>query len=442
MQTGGIFISSSFKQHRMDYKNHWSKSYSHFITVSQDRNSLFYSGTGSPFSVGSAIAAKPLPTDRRVAYFEVDIEQTGAGCAVVVGLCDRSHCSSKDVGSEPWYVFSVPCCRSHSSFGYSGASGHVHSSGVRANATYASFCHGDTVGCGVDYSDSTVFFTRNGSLIGRFEKLPHGPIPMYPAVSMSSRGDGVKANFAGPFRFDPRMISSAAISREQDDIRDIVVPCITDVVRGILVNYLYTKGYPRTLEKFMSRFDLESPGSTCLFRSRVATLIRAGQIEEALRGIDSVYPAYSMTSQSPALVLLLTQQVYELLSSGDDIGALRFLKQNLARFRFLENCEIYDKVTDVCTLFCSEGPVSVDLATRRKEVASAMNRELLKLAGEDAESQLEERIRGVVACRVVARDENGKRGQLPFPRMAYTRPTELGRLEPRTSDKSTETDSL
>ena len=85
------------------------------------------------------------------------------------------------------------------------------------------FGHGDTVGCGVNFRDGVVFFTKNGHWVGcskwQFRRSfsdPHAkreitglPVrsmhkhKLFPAVSFKRQGDGVVANFGQtPFKYN------------------------------------------------------------------------------------------------------------------------------------------------------------------------------------------------------------------------------------------------
>lgn len=294
----------------------------------------------------------------------------------------------------------------------------------------------------MDYSEQSVFFTRNGRLIGRFGKLPDAPVAMYPAVSMSGKDEEVLANFSGPFRFSPAIVVSEAIVTEQAAIDCTHVDLSKDIIHEIIANYLSTQGYSETLRKLESRTYVSSPSISCEFRSKIRRLIEAGQILDAISELDNIHPDFTSTSESAAVAMLLSQQVTELLSNGDENAAIIFLKHSLSRFRNVEDPEVFRIVTDACMAVCSGSSDCGDIQSRRNQAARLITKQLLLLYNENHVSRLELFIKQAVACRKVSRDEHGRRGVIPYPELAYMRPRELARLAPNCHTKGVETDSF
>ena len=55
------------------------------------------------------------------------------------------------------------------SWGYHGDNGHVYEEGDRELvASLPRYGAGDVVGCGVDFSSNTAFFTKNGARLGKY----------------------------------------------------------------------------------------------------------------------------------------------------------------------------------------------------------------------------------------------------------------------------------
>lgn len=148
-------------------------------------------------------------TPRLVSYFEVSIladaaaNETTATTApppptdecVAVGLAGcRFYCTTRMPGWD------------RHSYGYHGDDGgFFHGSGSMRRQYGPKFGRGDIVGCGVDYSNNTIFFTLNGKSLGTaidhvFEEAAEH-VALYPVVGLDS-SSLVRCNFCGPFEFD------------------------------------------------------------------------------------------------------------------------------------------------------------------------------------------------------------------------------------------------
>ncbi|GAB5356788.1 hypothetical protein AAMO2058_000319000 [Amorphochlora amoebiformis] len=132
-----------------------------------------------------------------IAYFEVQIEQNfddedmnKDGSCIAIGLARRSFLLT---GKQPgWDSFS---------YGYHGDDGNIfHGSGMGEEFGSA-FGPGDVVGCGIDYTNRSIFFTKNGAFLGvAFEDVLPGHY--YPVVGVDTRCP-FRVNFGinRPFEF-------------------------------------------------------------------------------------------------------------------------------------------------------------------------------------------------------------------------------------------------
>ena len=86
------------------------------------------------------------------------------------------------------------------SYGYHGDDGNkYHQSGI-GTAFGPSFSCGDTIGCGIDYINQSIFYTKNGDFIGT--AFTHVSGALYPVVGVDS-SDIISVNFGlSPFLFD------------------------------------------------------------------------------------------------------------------------------------------------------------------------------------------------------------------------------------------------
>jgi hypothetical protein len=92
------------------------------------------------------------------------------------------------------------------SFGYHGDDGGIfHSSGAMEKRFGPSFGSGDTIGCGIDFAEQSIFFTLNGNFLGYGWKgidMDYLQNDLYPVVGIDTRCP-IECNFgAKPFQFD------------------------------------------------------------------------------------------------------------------------------------------------------------------------------------------------------------------------------------------------
>ncbi|XP_004347387.1 mitogen-activated protein kinase kinase kinase 1 [Capsaspora owczarzaki ATCC 30864] len=196
-------------------------------------------GSRNPsFGLSGSSSPHPLPTPSRFAYFEVTILDSarGVSCSapISIGLALPDHPLDSLPGTTPY------------SFSFNAADGNLmfnapfsrppSPTSLRTGATFDAFAlpsetdnpsdpmptneqhlavdkffgptcsQGDIVGCGIDRQDSSIFFTRNGKLLGKafsqvdFELLSH----LRAAVGFHSLQSKIRINFGSRgLLFDP-----------------------------------------------------------------------------------------------------------------------------------------------------------------------------------------------------------------------------------------------
>ena len=128
-------------------------------------------------------------------YFEVEIMEGGDDCGIGVGFGCR-HAGSDFTESE------MPGHNS-SSYGYHGDDGNLWFDSNTVNDTWETWYEGDVIGCGINFENQSIFYTRNGSFIGTaFENVSHKQLsPMIGLVRDAVHR--VKINFGGtPFLYE------------------------------------------------------------------------------------------------------------------------------------------------------------------------------------------------------------------------------------------------
>jgi hypothetical protein len=132
-------------------------------------------GKGGDADAAAVRADNPIPRGCGVYYFEAEVICQGKHGYIAIGLCTRSVRLDRLTGWEP------------GSFAWHLDDGFVFKSqGQGTNLGWPKSGTGDTIGCGVDV-DGTVFFTKNGSLVGKAFKIQSvDDDELYPAIGLRS----------------------------------------------------------------------------------------------------------------------------------------------------------------------------------------------------------------------------------------------------------------
>lgn len=83
-------------------------------------------------------------------------------------------------------------CEKHS-YGYHGQNGQLFQHG-HGNQFGPTFTSPDIIGCGVNFSNNTAFFTKNGVSLGVFQGIDTSEL-LYPCIGLSTSGEKITANF-------------------------------------------------------------------------------------------------------------------------------------------------------------------------------------------------------------------------------------------------------
>ncbi|KAJ8114293.1 hypothetical protein ONZ43_g4937 [Nemania bipapillata] len=148
-----------------------------------------------------------MPTNIPLYYFEVTIEKlvprdgNTKPLELGVGFCEEHAALDRMVGLY------------YRSWGYHSDDGALYSkNGQRqSNPSYVvGYAEGDTIGCGIDFSDRTAFFTKNGVFLGVGKAFDNIRGKLYPAVSFGrnlAMDSCILANFGGnpamKFKYSP-----------------------------------------------------------------------------------------------------------------------------------------------------------------------------------------------------------------------------------------------
>ncbi|RIB27475.1 concanavalin A-like lectin/glucanase domain-containing protein [Gigaspora rosea] len=164
---------------------HWNSvdCWPYISVMDEDNLKLKYNGPGRVLSDEASIRTnKPIPPEVGLFYFEITILSSEKNGCIGVGYCK----SDVDLNILPGWI--------SDSIGYHGDDGRLFCG--RGNGKMFGPCYaaGDTIGCGINFFNMEIFFTKNGiNIVGE----------MYPMCGMAINGECIVTNFGTkPFMFD------------------------------------------------------------------------------------------------------------------------------------------------------------------------------------------------------------------------------------------------
>ncbi|KAF0361847.1 SPRY-domain-containing protein [Gigaspora margarita] len=162
-----------------------------YVSVLEDGVSLEYIGPGRNWIDASSIRTDfPVLPEVGLYYFEIKVIDKGERGCIGIGLTKGHIPLDRMPGWE------------QESIGYHGDDGLLYLQSGRGDKYGPLYTTGDTVGCGINYYDKSIFFTKNGVNLGVASKaIFEGE--MYPIGGMISPNERIEANFGEkPFKYD------------------------------------------------------------------------------------------------------------------------------------------------------------------------------------------------------------------------------------------------
>ncbi|KAI0073805.1 SPRY-domain-containing protein [Panus rudis PR-1116 ss-1] len=173
----------------------WSEQDRHpSLNLSSDGRELTF---GGPSCVGekdsaAARANQPIPAACGIYYYEVEILHKGSKGHISIGFAAGDVRLSR-----------LPGWEKHS-WGYHADDGWAFSGqGQKEGQTYGPvFDTGDIIGCGIDFTQHRLFYTKNGTFLGMvFDNVGKG-LSLFPSVGLRHSGESIRVNFGqAPFKY-------------------------------------------------------------------------------------------------------------------------------------------------------------------------------------------------------------------------------------------------
>ncbi|KAF9171622.1 hypothetical protein BGX20_007263 [Mortierella sp. AD010] len=281
--------------------------------LSEDDLQVHYTGKSRgeihDTDASSIRANRHIPPQCGVYYYEVLIKSKGQQGYIGIGVCNATVALDRLPGWEP------------QSWGYHGDDGNSFEGCGNGRPFGPVFTTGDTIGCGVNFRDMSLFFTKNGVHLGVAFRNLKGTL--YPTVGMRTAGEIIEANFGQrEFVFDidnyvknekveawqllERSIQAAIVEKKQ-------LGNISQNLSQLVLSYMIHHGYSESAKQLASDLALQSSqsqGSTgtvsaqaqidstnCLpmiadseKRKVIQNMILAGEIDEAMELLEKHYP--------------------------------------------------------------------------------------------------------------------------------------------------------
>ncbi|KAI9643906.1 hypothetical protein NHQ30_007257 [Ciborinia camelliae] len=250
----------------------------------------------------------PMPPQCGIYYFEVTILSRKREDSIGIGFSSKQVPLSRLPGWEP------------DSWAYHGDDGHAYG-GANSGKSYGpAFTTDDIIGCGINFSTGSAFFTKNGHHLGTAFRDINGKRDLFPSVGMKKPGEHIRVNFGqSPFVFDidGMILVSETISpfpcltlstpKEGHTIKLAPPLCETELIQSLVLQFLTHDGYVETARAFADEVhsekkalnmdpDVVIPGfdikedEDAGHRQRIRTAILAGDVEQALKHTNAYYP--------------------------------------------------------------------------------------------------------------------------------------------------------
>ncbi|KXN89801.1 Ran-binding protein 10 [Leucoagaricus sp. SymC.cos] len=165
------------------------------LSVSHDGREISHHGANSNNEKDHAANARAnhhVPPACGIFYYEVEVKSKEQKSHISIGFGSHTVKFTRLPGWEK------------ESWGYFGDDGHVYENGRGGGVAYAQpFGSGDFIGCGIDFTNHKIFYTKNQAYLGYvFDDVGKNG-ELYPIVGLRHPGDSVRVNLGHePFHFD------------------------------------------------------------------------------------------------------------------------------------------------------------------------------------------------------------------------------------------------
>ncbi|KAL0084816.1 hypothetical protein F4703DRAFT_1929086 [Phycomyces blakesleeanus] len=322
------------------------------IKVGANGLDLIYTGPGlREIDAASVRANFPIRSRCGVYYYELKVISRGHDGFIGIGFCGLNNQLDRLPGWDPY------------SWGYHGDDGHSFAGSGTGKVFGPFFTTGDVIGCGVNFADQSVFYTKNGAMIGTAFHSLRLTLDIYPCVGLRTKGEIVTVNFGeNAFAFDivqydqkkklhkditHTLSPGPPLHNTAESIKDIDTPT-SSLLNHLVLSHLAHHGYGKTVNALLKNvsytdssplsLSTASPtdstwGEKDVFeRQSIRSAIMAGDIDLAIRLLDTHFPDLFVGNERgrTALFQLKCQKFIEMIG--------KYAEKECAQYRRKERC--------------------------------------------------------------------------------------------------------
>ncbi|KAK9504990.1 hypothetical protein O3M35_009148 [Rhynocoris fuscipes] len=281
---------------------------------------VHYKGTSKvDKDAGSVRANNPIPTTCGIYYFEINIIDQGEQGYIGIGI------SSKNVNLNQ-----LPGWDSDS-YGYHGDDGNKYHLSGNGKPYGPKFTTGDIIGCGINFIDKTMFYTKNGKNLGvAFLDIPYLAKKFYPTIGFQTKDAIIETNFGqNDFLFNINFMKNDLENKVKQSIMNVQLWDNFKTYK-IIISYLMYHGYIETALIFAKSTGLNIDEDIKSIRNRqiIINLVKDGNIEDALLLTDEIYPNLFQENKELQFKLICRQFIEMINSKSHELqNELQFMKQ-------------------------------------------------------------------------------------------------------------------
>ena len=255
---------------------------------------------------------------------------------------------------------------------------------------------GDVIGCGINYNQKEIFFTKNGTLVGAGFSNVISNGKFYPTVSLHSKKEEIKGIFSS-FTFNLESMNALEEKIINQNLERVALfdeeKSDGNELNNLIRDYLFYMGYSETLKTFEQSATLEQCNNEfCEYRKKICKLIELGNSQAAYTLICEQNPN-CFEKHEDVKIRILCQIVTELLQQNKLLEALQFSRDNLSQFLIPNNSQkkplnekIQSLIMETLGLFAFSDLSSCSFShlleqDKRNELAFEVNQMLLKESG-------------------------------------------------------------
>ncbi|KAK0424706.1 hypothetical protein QR680_008800 [Steinernema hermaphroditum] len=274
------------------------------LTLSADFLRVGYNGKTHK-DAAALRADNPIPRILGIYYFEIHVVHQGINGYVGIGLCEKTVSLNRLPGWDK--------C----SYGYHGDDGNFFSSSGNGIKYGPIFTTNDIIGCGINFMNKEIFFTKNGEYLGKAVDNVNTENDLYPTIGLQTRDVLIDTNFGQkPFRYN---IAADIEQLQRATLRQVMNTRLSwkknEWMNRACASWFLHRGYTRAYEAIakIHGTELDPADAELMEKQRALRKMMAnGQVSKTISALEKDMPEMLATNKELSL-MLTTQQFIEML---------------------------------------------------------------------------------------------------------------------------------